>query len=134
MARTMVSIIGDTTHINEPKSRRSRRVVAISENTSALLCVHRRLHAEQFEALNATLTEDTQVCVRGDERLMKSDALTKGYKRIAKRRGMSDIRFHDLRHTHTSIQTTLDIYGHVMLSSDTEAGNKLDHIVGKMSA
>ncbi len=85
---------------------------------------------------------------------MKPNAVTKGYKRIARQCDMPDIRFHDLRHTHaslllaagipihvvqarmghTSIQTTVDVYGHLMPTSDIEAGNKLDIIVGKMSA
>ena len=73
---------------------------------------------------------------------MKPDALSHGYKSIAKGRGIVGVRFRDLRHTHASllltynipihvvqarmghesVQTTVDTYGHVLPASDVEAG------------
>ena len=60
--------------------------------------------------------------------------------------GISEVRFHDLRHNrdsllltshipmhvvqvrmgHESIQTTGDIYGHALLASDVEAGRTME--------
>ncbi len=154
VSRTMVDIKGNPTHIDEPKSRRSGRVVAISEDTSALLRSHRERRTAQLGRCGEALTADTQVCVRSDGRVMKPDTLTNGFKRIARQCGILDIRYHDLRHTHASIllsdgapvhvvqarmghasiQTTVDIYGHVLSASDVEAGDKLDSIVGRMWA
>ena len=37
VVRTMVSIEGDSTHLDEPKSQRSRRVLAFGPTTAALL-------------------------------------------------------------------------------------------------
>ncbi len=67
-------------------------------------------------------------------------------KRILRKAGLRDIRFHDIRHTyaslllsdgqspvyvkeqlgHSSIQITVDIYGHLIPSSNREAVNRLD--------
>ena len=44
-----------------------------------------------------------------------------------RRAGMRPIRFHHLRHT--SIQTTLDRYGHLMPSVHQAEARKLDHLV-----
>ena len=69
------------------------------------------------------------------------------YKRILKKSGLHDYRFHDIRHTfaslllsdgaspvyvkeqlgHHSIQQTVDIYGHLIPGSNREAINRLDN-------
>jgi len=61
--------------------------------------------------------------------------------------GLRHVRFHDLRHTytalliaqgahvkfiqsqmgHASIQTTMDLYGHLLPQTQAFVGNKLDH-------
>ena len=68
--------------------------------------------------------------------------LSRKFNTIANACGISDVRFHDLRHTHATplltsgvpthvvsarlghagIQTTVDVYGHVLPASDVEAG------------
>ena len=77
---------------------------------------------------------------------MRPDSLSHGNKKIAEGCGLSGVRFHDLRHTHASlllasnvpvhvvqarmghesIQTTVDIYGHVLPASDFEAGRVME--------
>ncbi|HUU81277.1 MAG TPA: site-specific integrase, partial [Acidobacteriota bacterium] len=71
------------------------------------------------------------------------------FKAALRRAGLRDIRFHDLRHTyasllidqgehpkyiqeqmgHSSINVTMDTYGHLMKSVNREASNKLDKAV-----
>jgi integrase len=68
------------------------------------------------------------------------------FKRMLGKAGLRDIRIHDIRHTfaslllsdgaspvyvkeqlgHSSIQMTVDIYGHLIPSSNREAVNRLD--------
>ena len=68
------------------------------------------------------------------------------FKRILEKGGLREIRFHDIRHTyasllltdgatpvyvkeqmgHSSIQITVDIYGHLIPSSNREMVNRLD--------
>jgi integrase len=73
------------------------------------------------------------------------------YKRLLRGAGLKDFRFHDIRHTfaslllsngespvyvkeqmgHSSIKMTVDIYGHLIPSSNRQAVNQLDEIAPK---
>ena len=84
----------------------------------------------------------SQICSRRDGGSMIPEVLSRKFNAIANACGISDVRFHDLRHTHAthlltsgvpihvvsarlghaSIQTTVDVYGHVLPASDMEAG------------
>jgi integrase len=77
---------------------------------------------------------------------MEQNYIRRVFKRILQKAGLRDIRFHDVRHTfaslllsdgvtpvyvkeqmgHSSIQMTVDIYGHLIPSSNREAMNRLD--------
>ena len=123
--RTMVALRSAPTHIDQPKSRRSRRVVVFGPETESLLRSHRA-------------SPGTQVCARADGTEIRPYALTHVFRKIADSCGLS-VRFHDLRHTHASlllasgvpvhvvqarlghesIQTTVDIYGHVLPASES---------------
>ena len=131
--RTMVNLTGDPAHIDEPKSRRSRRVVAFGRATEAALRPRRSL-------------PHLQVCARANGNDLHPGVLTHQFKTIAAACGLHDVRLHDLRHTHAShllmsgvpvhvvqarlghasIQTTVHTYGHVLPASDAEAGDALD--------
>ncbi len=156
VTRTMVDLVGKAAHVDEPKSRRSRRAVSIDETTSMMLRAQRERREAQLEARGLHLSTDDQLCIRPNGSLMRPSTLSHSYSRIAIRCGIKGVRFHDLRHTHAtmllesgvpvhvvqarlgheSIQTTVDTYGHVLPASDAEAGaalaRKLD--VGRMWA
>ena len=77
---------------------------------------------------------------------MEQNYMRRVFKRILGKAGLRDIRFHDIRHTfaslllsdgaspvyvkeqlgHSSIQMTVDIYGHLIPSSNREIVNRLD--------
>ena len=133
VSRAMVELPGDPIHLDDPKSRSSRRVVSFGAETERQL----RNRWEQSPA-----RQNEQVCRRTDGLLLRPSTLSVGYKRIAGGAGIQGVRFHDLRHTHASlllaagvpvhvvqarmghrsISTTVDIYGHVLPASDVEAG------------
>ncbi len=138
--RTMTDLRGDPMHLDEPKSKGSRRSVSYSEATDQLL----RFHRERPQT-----GPHEQVCQRSDGTTLRPNTLSAGYKRIAASVGLSGVRFHDLRHTHaslllaagvpisvvqarmghTSISTTVDVYGHVLPGSDAEAGMTLERVL-----
>ena len=130
--RTMLHLVGDPLHISSPKSSGSRRAVSFGEDTAVLLGQRRA-------------APEDQVCARADGTLLSPHALSEGYRAIADNCDI-DVRFHDLRHTHASlllaagvpihvvqarlghasIQTTVDVYGHLLPASDAEAGAALE--------
>ena len=63
--------------------------------TEILLRSYRELREAQLTERDLMLTVDGQLCLRPDGKLMRSSALTKGYKRIAIRCGLMDMRRHD---------------------------------------
>ncbi len=126
--------------LDEPKSRRSKRVIAFGPETRSLL-------AERQAAIQGLgVVERSQVCDRSDGSSMIPDVLSRRFNAIMTVCGIPDVRFHDLRHTHASlllasgvpihvvsarlghasIQTTVDTYGHVLPASDVEAGRVME--------
>ena len=149
VTRTMVDITGDQAHIDEPKSRQSKRTITLREVTVDLLRSHYRTHAARMKDLGKRLTGPTQLCLRADGGVLTPDALSKAFRKTADRCGFEGVRFHDLRHTHASlllaagvpihvvqarlghasIQTTIDVYGHLMPDADALATHRLEHFV-----
>lgn len=79
--------------------------------------------------------------------------LTKDWKAVLKRAGLPDMKFHDLRHSHTtwllmagvdvptvarrirdSIQTTLNVYAHVLEAMDEKANKVVEQILEEAMA
>ena len=136
----MVSILGEPAHLDEPKSKRSRRVVAFGPATAELLKDWRAVIGE-----HGTLGR-LHVCARRDGGNILPDVLSRRISAIMKACKMQGVRFHDLRHTHATllptsgvpvhvvsarlgharIQTTVDTYGHVIPASDVEAGRVIE--------
>ncbi|MEN6440579.1 MAG: site-specific integrase, partial [Syntrophobacter sp.] len=82
-------------------------------------------------------------------KMIEQNFIRKVFKRILTKAGLREIRLHDCRHTfasllltdgaspvyvkeqlgHTSIQMTVDIYGHLIPSANRQAVNRLDSSV-----
>lgn len=146
--RTLVYTPGRGHFLGEPKSRGSRRTVAIPQVTTLVL----RGRRERFQAEHAdraVASPPDQVCALPDGRWMKPDALSRAFQRLARQCGIEGARFHDLRHTHASlllgagtpmhvvqsrmghqsITTTVDIYGHVLADADVAAGAAFERVI-----
>ena len=146
--QTMLHVTGQGYQWGEPKSHGSRRTVAIPGVTTLLLRNHHE-HPQAEHLGRDVPAHAGQVCAFPDGRLMKPDGLTHAFHRIASRAGLEAVRFHDLRHTHASlllgtgtpmhvvqsrlghqsIQTTVDIYGHVLAEADVAAGAAFERVV-----
>ena len=139
VVRALVPVRGEPFRLAEPKSRGSRRTVSFGGSTADLLAEHRERLVERGFG-------DEQVCERPEGGRRMPDALSRGYCRIARRCGITGVRFHDLRHTHASVllaggvpvnvvrarmghesvKTTVDTYGHLIPGSDALAGDFLE--------
>lgn len=76
---------------------------------------------------------DDYICVDEQDQVLRPNYVTQGFKKLLKKNGLREIRFHDLRHTsanllitsglsmvqvqhwlgHSSISTTIDMYSHL---------------------
>jgi integrase len=87
-----------------------------------------------------------EIVFHREGKMIEQDHIRKIYNRILKKAGLHHIRVHNTRHTfssllltdgvtpvyvkeqlgHSSIQMTVDIYGHLIPNSNREAVNRLD--------
>jgi integrase len=137
-------------HFGEPKTKRSRRHIALSPIIVSALQAHRtRQLGEQLKA-GATWQDHGLVfpSLLGTPQ-SPSNIRTRSLNRILKRARLPLIRFHDLRHTaatlalsanvnpkivsemlgHSSVAFTLDTYSHVLPTMQTDAAAVMDRVL-----
>lgn len=129
-------------HFEPPKTARSRRSIAIPD---ALLAVLRQHAAKQPDAplIGLVFTNRTGQPIEPND-------FSKAFARLCKTAGVRHVRLHDLRHTcatfllaqgvpprtvmeilgHSSLDVTMNIYGHVMLEMQRDALRHVDPLLG----
>ncbi|CAN5826762.1 site-specific integrase [soil metagenome] len=130
----------DTGELVPPKTKASRRTIKLSESIVFVLARHLTEHVEADD-LDAWLFTSP-----GGDRLHYGNFMKRVWKPLVSDCGHPDLGFHDLRHSHaahlieagehaktiqsrlghSSIKTTLDVYGHLMEGMDESAAAKLD--------
>lgn len=130
--------------VKDPKTRRSRRLVALDRHTVSLLAAH-RAHSETNSGLiGEPFSDSGYVFAREDGKPWRPNSLTQVWTRMRDRLGIN-ARLHDLRHTsvsimlaagisarliservgHSSTSFTMDTYGHLLPDAQAEAAEKL---------
>ncbi len=125
------------------KTGKIRRV----DMSDQLLETLKSLHvARKKEAMKTGAGEVIEVIFHRGGKPMEQNYIRRVFKRLLIKAGLREIRLHDIRHTfaslllsdgaspvyvkeqlgHTSIQMTVDIYGHLIPSSNREMVNRLD--------
>ncbi len=135
---------GGRLHILPPKSRASRRTLALSRNA------RRALGMQLARAAVFEKSDDSLLYVSTVGTALEPRNVLRVFQRHLRAAGIPRRRFHDLRHTfatllleqgvhhrvvmeilgHSSISTTLDIYSHVSLDLQREALSALDQVIG----
>jgi integrase len=136
-------------HFKPPKTRKSRRRIALAPQTLDALRAHRtRQLAERLKAGNVWQSgsqgeqwNELVFCNEIGGPYIPSSAVRSTFTRMLRRGGLPTIRFHDLRHTcatlalsarvnpkvvsemlgHSNIGITLDIYSHVLPDMQQDA-------------
>lgn len=120
--------------LDAPKTRRSRRVVDLDDETLLLLQRHRANQRERHLRLGVIASASDRVFTNDVGEPLRPDSVGQAFGRLVDAAGLPKIRLHDLRHTHASqllmagvnakvvserlghasVSFTLDVYGHVM--------------------
>ena len=134
---------------SEPKTAAGRRVIALGVLTIEKLRRHQNLQTEEKQAAKHYWKENDMIFPSSTGTPMDPSNLYHNFKRMLKRAGLPDIRFHDLRHTaatlmlqqgthpkivqerlgHSDISMTLNTYSHVLPGMQDEAAGKLDELL-----
>ena len=139
---------GEGVSFRIPKTRRSRRAVALSRETVAVLRRHRTSQHEERLRAGAAYTDHGLVFQTAIGTPVDPSNLRRVWRSIVKSVGIGHVRFHDLRHTHASlmlkqgthlkvvserlghasIAVTADIYSHVDPGLQAQAAEQLDEL------
>jgi integrase len=156
VSRTTQYLNGVKNHITfkEPKSQKSRRLIALSPSNAMVLEEHRKQQEKMRESLQLPpMAEDDLVFSHWDGRPLLPPSITHAWIKLVRKCGLNGIRLHDARHTHatimlkqgvhpkivqerlghSTISTTLDTYSHVAPGLQQAAAMAFDDILKKDS-
>lgn len=139
--------------VKEPKTKNSRRQVALPRSLTELLGKYREDKSEFYQSCGRILGEEDYVFSRPDGSPIDPNCMTQYFRKLLKRAGLPHIRLHDLRHTHAtlmlkagihpkivserlghaSIAITLDTYSHVLPGLQKAAAEKFDRLMDEGS-
>jgi integrase len=134
----------------EPKSNKSRRLVALTPANCSILREHKQKQVNLRIALELPkLSGDDLVFCHWDGEPYLPDSISHAWMKLANKTGLKGVRLHDSRHTmatllfkqgvhpkvvqerlgHSSISLTLDTYSHLVPGLQQAAAVKLDDIL-----
>lgn len=136
--------------VKGPKTKKSNRKVSLPGSVLEELKDYQRYRIKELDAIRGLWQggDYNFVFSHADGRPFHHERPYAWFRNFAKRHGLRGIRFHDLRHTaatllinqgvhakliserlgHSSIVTTMNVYGHALRSADQAAADKLDYL------
>lgn len=140
--------------IDEPKTKKSKRIIPLPEMVADAIRKHRKRHAEVKLIAKDYEDNDLVFCTLNGKPISPRNFTRKFYE-IKKKAGISEeVNLHALRHTfatrlleegenlktvqellgHTNISTTGNIYAHVSKQIKRKAASKMDKLLSKKAA
>lgn len=130
--------------LKEPKTDSSRRTISAPSEVMSLLKEYKKKSIEN-RLKNGTRNINNLIFVDKNQQPIAQDVISKKFSRFLNENNLPHIRFHDLRHSHvtllinskvpikviservghSNINTTLNIYSHVLKEMDKEASDKI---------
>lgn len=150
ITRSAGRLRGQGMTFRQTKTHRSRRPVALSPETVAVLREHRRAQLEQRMLVGPAYEDQGLVFASATGRPLDDSSLRRAFTRITRDAGIGALRFHDLRHTaatlmlragvhpraaaerlgHATVALVLDTYSHVLPDIQRDAAEALDSVLG----
>jgi integrase len=132
--------------LGTPKSKHSRRAIAISKVTNQALLVHRQCQLEQRVRLGTAYQDEDFVFADEFGKMIHPNTLSNRFHALQGRTGNPRLRVHDLRHTaatlmlannihpkvvsemlgHANVMITLNLYSHVTMTLQQQAADLLE--------
>lgn len=146
-------IKGKGPQFTEPKTSKSRRTIALPDQTIAELKAHRSRQGAQRLLLGSAYRDDGLVFAEADGTPFNPNKISSRWLEF-RRESKVNARFHDLRHTHATLLLkdgiplkvvsdrlghstavlTLDTYGHVLPGMDAAAAERFGDILREASS
>jgi integrase len=146
VVNTLQRITGQGLVNGQPKTERSRRSIALSADTVALLHEIRGKQMTQQIEISDAWTDSGYVFTDADGLPLDPNLMTRAFKKIVTTAGLPKLTIHGLRHTHAtmlleqgvnpkvvserlghaSVATTMDIYSHVLPDMQEKAALAID--------
>jgi integrase len=144
--QTVEETKSDGIRFKSPKSRTSRRVVAVSRVVCHFLKDHQKRQKERQEFLGAGYLDQGLVFPSPDGSTWSPNRVSKDWGVFVRKEGCAGLRFHDLRHAHathlvsggesikavsarlghSTAKLTLDTYSHVLAAEDRALADRLE--------
>jgi len=132
--------------VRQPKSKRGRRLIALSPSLAILLREHKAKQELDRMLLGKPLLPNDLVFSNPDGTPLRPNSITRRFKKLADSIGFNGVRLHDLRHTHatlmlqqgihpkivserlghSTVAITLDTYSHVLPGLQEAAAQRFD--------
>ena len=115
-----VRMVRGKPEVAKTKTRKSTRTIPLPPYVVEVLQEHRQRQLRQAELFNWEVTEDTWLFTTDEGQCVRPDTVYHHFKALIRKLGLSDIRFHDLRHVSASLlddsgassKAKADILGH----------------------
>ena len=147
--RQLLKPHGEGVKFSSPKTRYSKRSIALGAKTIEILRKHNEQQQEEQHKAGEAWKEYGLIFTTQHGTPINPRNLLRDYKKLLHTAGLPPIRFHDLRHTaasillnqgvpvitvsrrlgHAKASITLDIYGHLIPSMQTEVAEMIDELV-----
>jgi integrase len=150
--RTLYRIKGRGIVESDPKTAKSKRRIMLPQFVVDALIIHRDCQSLLREKAGSDWRNLNVVFCTRQGGFIQPSNLRVRFKRVLKRAGLPDVRFHDLRHSaatillgmgahpkqvqdllgHASFKTTMDRYSHVLPSMQRGMMDNLDNFFGQL--